>query len=210
MRSLQEIEAEIAAVRSAIGKRPSRDPSRRIQWTEDALRRAKERELNHRERAAWHEARHHRWRMWWPAAAERHKDAWKAHEALQRAEQARIERHQGELEALRERQERYRKWDAAAKPHRARLEELRNERTERLTAIHSQAVSELQDAGLSQAEIREAAGDRARRLAAMERCHGQLVDDPDARAEAERREAERRARWRPWERRETEDDTVHM
>lgn len=206
-RSLQEIDAEIVTTKGEIGRRPSRDPSRRIAWTEDQLRSARDRSLRHRERAAWHRAKHHRWRRWAPGVAERHRDAWQAHQALQEAEDARAERHESSLVELRAKAEVYREWDERAKPLRARLEALRVERTARLTQIHSQALGELQDAGLSPAEIRDRIGDHARRLARMEARHGHLIDNPEARAEAERLEAERRARWRPWE--HTADD-VHM
>lgn len=205
-RSLQEIDSEIAATKGEIGRRPSRDPSRRIAWTEDQLHQARDRSLRHRERAAWHRAKHHRWRRWAPGVAERHRDAWQAHQALREAEDARAERHEGSLVELRAKAERYSEWDEQAKPLRARLEALRVERTARLTQIHSQALGELQDAGLSGSEIRDRIGDHARRLARMESRHGHLVDDPEARIEAERLEAERRARWRPWER----DADVHM
>lgn len=207
-RSLLEIDAEVVATKAEIGKRPSRDPSRRIEWTEDQLRQAKDRSLRHRERAAWHRARHHRWRRWAPGVAERHRNAWQAHQALQEAEDARAERHESSLVELRAKAEVYREWDEHAKPLRAKLEALRQERTARLTAIHGQALQELQDTGLSQSEIRDRIGDHARRLARLEARHGHLVDDPEARLEAERLEAERRARWRPWERSTTDD--VHM
>lgn len=205
-RSLQEINSEIAATKDEIGRRPSRDPSRRITWTEEQLRQAKERSLRHKERAAWHKAKHHKWRRWAPGVAERHRDAWQAHDAMRQAEDARAERHEHSLVDLRAKQERYAEWDEHAKPLRARLQALTQERDARLTQIHAQAIQELRDAGMEPGEIREHSIDHARRLVRMEARHGHLVDDPEARLEAERLEAERRARWRPWER----DADVHM
>jgi hypothetical protein len=198
-RTLREIEADIEAVDQQIGRRPCRDPRRRIRWTESELRAAQDRALTHRERAAWHQARHHRWRHWAPPVAERHRDAWQAHESMRRMEEARIERHERTLADLRERSERYRQWDEAARPLRVQREALVAERTARLTEIHAHASREMAEHGATRAEIREGLTDHARRLAHLERRHGKRVDVAEEREQAEKMEAARRAKWQPWE-----------
>lgn len=206
-RTLKDIDADIESLDNQIGRRPCRDPRRRIRWTEQELRGAQDRALTHRERAAWHQARHHRWRHWAPPVAERHRDAWQAHESMRRMEEARIERHERTLADLQERSERYRQWDEAARPLRVQREALVAERTARLTAIHQHAGQEMTESGATRSEIREGITDHARRLARMERRHGLRVDDAEEREEAEKLEMERRARWRPWEHVQSEDET---
>ena len=206
-RTLRDIDADIESLDNQIGRRPCRDPRRRIRWTESELRGAQDRALTHKERAAWHQARHHRWRHWAPPVAERHKDAWQAHASMQRMEEARIERHERTLADLRERSERYRQWDEAARPLRVQREALVAERTARLTEIHAHASREMAEGGATRAEIREGLNDHARRLARMERRHGLRVDDAEEREQAEKMEAERRAKWRPWEHVAAEDET---
>lgn len=207
-RTLREIEADIESLDAQIGRRPCRDPRRRIRWTESELRGAQDRALTHRERAAWHQARHHRWRHWAPPVAERHRDAWQAHQSMQRMEEARIERHQRTLADLQERSERYRAWDEAARPLRVQREALVAERTARLTEIHAHASREMTEGGATRSEIQEGLTDHARRLARLERRHGLRVDDEAERAEADRLERERRAKWRPWEHTATEPEHV--
>lgn len=122
-------------------------------------------------------------------------------------EEARIERHERTLADLQERSERYRQWDEAARPLRVQREALVAERTARLTAIHQHAGQEMTESGATRSEIREGITDHARRLARMERRHGLRVDDAEEREEAEKLEMERRARWRPWEHVQSEDET---
>ena len=207
-RTLRDIDADIESLDNQIGRRPCRDPRRRIRWTESELRSAQDRALTHKERAAWHQARHHRWRHWAPPVAERHRDAWQAHQSMQRMEEARIERHERTLADLQERSERYRSWDDAARPLRVQREALVAERTARLTEIHAHASREMMEGGATRAEIREGLTDHARRLARLERRHGLRVDDEAERAEADRLERERRAKWRPWEHTATEPEHV--
>lgn len=206
-RRLDEIEANIAALDEQIGKRPCRDPLRRIRWTESELRGAQDRALTHRERAAWHQARHHRWRHWAPPVAERHKDAWQAHAAQRRYEEARIERHTRTLSDLTERSERYRQWEESVRPLRTQREVVVTERAARLTEIHAHAAREMTESGATRAEVQDGLADHARRLASIERRHGKWVDVEEEREEAEKLEAARRARWRPWERTQSEDES---